>query len=120
MSIDFSKYQSRYIFLDYLLVSFLIVPAGGLLSLIFKIPETEIFKPFTATGNIIHIIFFATICWLTIYRLKLCNVEIRKVLGSFKIQNISWIALIIVFYGEHTLSTGIHYLEYYFANLLSP
>ena len=120
MSIDFSKFKSRYIFLDYLFVSILIVPVGSLLSFIFGLSATEVFKPFTVTGNIIYIIFFTAICALTVYRLKLCRVEIKQILGNWNINRISWVSLLIIFYGEHTLTTGIHYLEYYFANLISP
>ena len=120
MSINFSKFQSRYIFLDYLIVSFLIVPVGGLLSFIFGLPQADIFKPFSITGNIIYIVFFGSICLLTMYRLKFCEVEVKHILGNFSLKNISWISLLIIFYGEHSLSTGINYLEYYFANLFSP
>ncbi len=120
MSVDFSKFQSRYIFLDYLLISFLIIPVASFLSFIFKLSETEVFKPFSTTGNIVYIIFFSAICLLTIYRLKLCHINVKHILGNWNVKDISWIPLMIVFYGEHTLSGGIHYLEYYFANLISP
>ena len=116
MSTQFNKFKTRYIFLDFWLLSNVV----GIILLFFTSLKTEILKPFSVSGNIFHIILFTSICGLIIYRLKYCQIELKSIIGDLKIKNISWIILLIVFYGEHSVASGINYLEYYFANLISP
>jgi len=117
MPIQFNKFKTRYIFLDFLLLSNILAIA----SLLF-VPslESDILRPFSITGNIFHIVVFFSVCGLIICRLKYCQIETRQLMGDLKIKNISWILLLIIFYGQHTLTSGVNYLEYYFANLISP
>ena len=117
MSIQFNKFKTRYIFVDFWLLSNIF----GVLILIF--PEswkTEILRPFSISSNLVHIVLFGSICGLIMYRLKYCQIDIKQIVGDLRIKKISWILLLIVFYGEHSLSSGINYLEYYFTNLFSP
>lgn len=116
MSTQFNKFKTRYIFLDFWLLSNVV----GIVLLFFTSLRTEILKPFSVSGNIFHIILFTSICGLITYRLKSCQIEIKPIIGDLKIKNISWIILLIVFYGEHSVASGINYLEYYFANLIYP
>ena len=117
MSIQFNKFKTRYIFVDFWLLSNILAVFGLLLP---QSLEAEIFKPFSVIGNLFHIVLFFSLCGSIIYRLKICKVNISQIIGDLRIKNISWILLLIVFYGEHSLSSGINYLEYYFANLISP
>ena len=116
MSTQFHEFKTRYIFVDFCLLS-IVIPFVGL---IFVGSTDELFKPFSFSSNIIHILVFCSICWLIIYRLKSCNVDVMYIAGNLSFKNISWILLLIVFYGEQTLSSGIRYLEYYVFNLFSP
>lgn len=114
------NFKTRYIFLDYLLLSIALVIPTILITSTFKLSYEEFFKTFSISGNIFHIIFFILLCWLIIFRLKRCRIETRQIVGSLKLKQLPWIILLIVFYGEKTLATGVNYLEYYFANLISP
>ena len=116
MSTQFNKFKTRYIFVDFWLLSNIL----GIILLFFVSFKTEVFKPFSVSGNIFHIIIFSSICGLIVYRLKYCQINIKSILGDFNLKNIPWIILLIVFYGEQSISNGINYLEYYFANLISP
>lgn len=116
MSTGFNKFKVRYIFVDFWLLSNIIAVVG----LIFWGSIDEIFKPFSFSGNIAHTILFFSICGLIIYRLDFCQIDTKHILGNLNLKKIPWVMLLIVFYGEHTLSSGIQYLEYYFANLLAP
>ena len=116
MSTQFNQFKTRYIFVDFWLLSNIL----GIILLFFVSFKTEVFKPFSVSGNIFHIIIFSSICGLIVYRLKYCQINIKSILGDFNLKNIPWIILLIVFYGEQSISNGINYLEYYFANLISP
>jgi len=116
MSRQFNKFKSRYIFVDFWLLS----NTTAVIFLFFLGSLESIVKPFSFTGNILHIIIFSSICGAIIYRLKFCGVEVKHIVGNLNIKKIPWILLLIVFYGEHTLTSGVNYLEYYFANFFSP
>ena len=112
----FNKFKARYIFVDFWLLSNIIV----VIYLSFSGSFEEMSQPFSFTGNIIHIILFSSVCGSIVYRLRFCGVEVKQVIGSLNLKKIPWILLLIVFYGEYTLTNGIQYLEYYFVNLIFP
>lgn len=116
MSSQFARFRSRYIFVDFFLLS-IIIPIIGLL---FIGSTDELLKPFSFSGNIFHIVLFFFLCKMIIYRLQGCGVRSEHIVGSLNFKNIPWIILLIVFYGQQTISSGVQYLEYYFINLFSP
>lgn len=116
MLTQFNRFKTRYVFADFFLLS-IVIPFIGL----FFIDSTdELLKPFSFSGNIIHIAVFSSVCYLIIYRFDYCDIRFRHIVGNLNLKNISWMLLLIVFYGEQTFSSGVRYLEYYFVNLFSP
>ncbi|MEL6928013.1 MAG: CPBP family intramembrane glutamic endopeptidase [Cyanobacteria bacterium J06600_6] len=116
MLTQFEKFRARYIFVDFILLS-TVIPIFGLL---FVGSIDELVKPFSFPSNILHIVVFCSICWVIIYRLRYCGVDVKQIVGSLNFNNIPWTILFIVFYGEQTLSSGVRYLEYYSVNLINP
>ena len=116
MSAQFHKFKTRYIFVDFFLLSNIL----AVISLLFVGSFEEILKPFSFYGNIYHTILFFSVCGAIACRLNFCGINPKHIIGNLNLKRIPWILLLIVFYGEHTLTTGIQYLEYYFVNLFSP
>ena len=117
MSTQFDRFKSRYIFIDFWLISFaLTIPY-----LFFPQPIKEKLVVISSVpGSIYHTVFFCSLCAAILYRLKTCDVNFKYIVGNLKIKKVPWTLLLIVFYGEQSLTSGVNYLEYYFANLISP
>ena len=116
MSQQLFKYKTRYILVDFFALS-IVIP---FVSLLFIDSIDELTKPFSFAYNIIHIIFFCSLCWAIICRFKSCGVDVKQIVGSLGLKKIPWLVLFIVFYGEQTISSGVRYLEYYFYNFFNP
>lgn len=117
MSTQFNQFKTRYVFADF----WLIASTVGIISSFFSQSiQEKIAIVASIPGSIFHTVFFCSVCAAIVYRLKFCDINVKYIAGNFNIKKVPWTLLLIIFLGEQTLTTGINYLEYYFANLVSP
>ena len=117
MSSGFNNFKSRYLLLD----SFLICIASIFITaLLYGIFGNDFIEQYNSLLEFLFYIFlFGVLCYSTFFRLRSNQVKLKDIIGDLNIKNIPWMLLLIIFYGEQNLTTGINYLEYFFANLIS-
>lgn len=119
MSEAFSKFKTRYILLDIILTIIVMAITIALISLITGINAKEIGKNQILAFSITPVITLGLL-WRILQRSKHNGVQPQYLIGNTSSQDISWMMILIVFYGIETLQRGLNQLTLFCTNLVSP
>lgn len=119
MQENFSRFKSRYIFLDFILLAIIFGILIGIASAASGFDPEILFKD-TILLHLVNVLLMTGFCFSILYRLKRSNLKLKHLIGNTSFRDQSWLMLFIIFYGILTLEHGISQLTIFFAHLVSP
>ncbi|MGL5805552.1 MAG: lysostaphin resistance A-like protein [Xenococcaceae cyanobacterium] len=115
----FTRFRARYIIVDYFLIAILLGIVVGFIQAIFGIKINFNSKEPVFLASLYAFIMIS-ICFTSWWRLKKLQIEPLQLIGKRSLKNVSWLYLLIVFYADRNLATGINRLAMFFIHLISP
>jgi uncharacterized protein len=115
----FSKFKTRYIFIDIILITFATGIFLAVASGVTGIKVEDLGKNPFIVWTLNPFIMIA-VCLCIIRRLNKSGVQMRHLIGDTSNRGIPWLMLLIVFYGIETLERGLSQLSIFFTHLIFP
>ena len=117
MQSPFTRFKTRNILFDFVLISFGLVIIVSLASLSVGI-NFEIKNEFV--NYILNCLIMILVCVTTYFRLKKYQFNFKQLIGKTSFNDVPWLLLFIVFYAQENIVSAFSYLTLFITNIFSP